>query len=678
MRRPLTLALLPLALLALPSDASAVGTRTFELNSLDDLSGGDLEGASVDSRGRVRAGFQLGALAIGEANAISSALVMPDGGVLLGTGNTGKLIRVSGGQATTLADTGEIAVTSLALGFSGAAFAGTLPSGKVFRLDGQGKLAPFADLPGAEGVFALVFDKKQNALFAATGPTGKIFRIDANGKAQVYFESDEAHIVSLALASDGSLYAGSSGKALLYRLTGPGRAEVVMDFPGDDVKAIAIGRDGSVFAISNEYADPPELPKRPPSTTAAPVNLPRPKPGKGALTRIDPEGRAERLLYRADTHFVSLALDDDDRPHVGTGAFGRVYSADESLTTMLVADTSERQIGAMVLSGKTRFLATSDPPVYREVRGSGGAEAVFTSKVLDAGARAHFGTLRWDATGPIEVSTRSGNTEIPDKTWSAWSPALTSQGKVTSPSARFVQVRARFSRDPKAALSDISLAFVTDNLRAVVTEVEARPKNAPASKARTDGIPASGGEPPSASTIIKLSWKVSNPDSDPLRYRLAYQPVGQSVFRDITSADEKLTKTEYEWDTSGLAEGRYRVRVEASDELANPPNLVLRHALESQPVTVDNTPPVFRSLSVSGKKIVGEATDGVGPIARIEVSVDGRQEWLPFAPKDGLFDDATEAFEIELSDLPGGGGKDVAVRVYDAAGNFVVRSLGIK
>ena len=36
-----------------------------------------------------------------------------------------------------------------------------------------------------------------------------------------------------------------------------------------------------------------------------------------------------------------------------------------------------------------------------------------------------WGTLSWRATAPtgnqIEVYTRSGNTETPDETWSAWS-----------------------------------------------------------------------------------------------------------------------------------------------------------------------------------------------------------------------------------------------------------------
>jgi len=281
-------------------------------------------------------------------------------------------------------------------------FAATLPNGRIFKIDGN-KATKFVDLEGADHVWALAFDAKQGALFAGTGPHGKVYRIDAAGKAQVYFESDDPHIVSLALAADGTLYAGSSGKALLYKITGPGRATVLYDFPGEDVKAIALGPSGTVFAISNEYADLPEIPKRGGAgqTPAGPVSAARPKPGKGTLTRFDAEGRPEKLLRRDDTHFVSLALGLDGRPYVGTGFEGRVYSVDDVHASTLVADTDERQVTVLLFAGQKRFIASSDPAVLHEVRGVGGPDAVWTSKVLDAGLRASFGRLTWRSQGAL-------------------------------------------------------------------------------------------------------------------------------------------------------------------------------------------------------------------------------------------------------------------------------------
>src|SRR5882672_9613873 len=94
--RPSLLTLSVALLLTLAPAAHAVGTRTFELDTIDELSGGDLKGTTVDSLGRVRAGFDLGSLPLGEATSIWSALVEPGGAVLLGTGNAGYAARRDG------------------------------------------------------------------------------------------------------------------------------------------------------------------------------------------------------------------------------------------------------------------------------------------------------------------------------------------------------------------------------------------------------------------------------------------------------------------------------------------------------------------------------------------------------------------------------------------------------
>ena len=105
--------------------------------------------------------------------------------------------------------------------------------------------------------------------------------------------------------------------------------------------------------------------------------------------------------------------------------------------------------------------------------------------------------------------------------------------------------------------------------------------------------------------------------------------------------DTVLTKPELDWETAALPEGKYRVRVDASDEIANPPVDATHFALESPPLTVDNTPPVFKTIGVQGRRLRAEVVDGVGPIARVEVAIDGRPEWRPVAPVDGIFDTAT-------------------------------------
>jgi hypothetical protein len=671
------LPLIALASTLIAQSAGAVGTRSFQLDTLEDLRGGDLKGVSVDSNGSVRAGLTLGNLPISDASSVWSSVVLADGSVLLGTGSEGKIYKVGRGKAELIATTGQMAVSSLVVAWNGDVIAGTFPDGKLFRVPLQGKgerATELTNLSGAEDVWDLAYDARAKALFAATGPEGKLYRVEASGKAQEYFDSEEPHLVSVAVGQDGSVYAGSNGKALLYRITAPGRASVLYDFDGDDVKAIAVGKDGAVFAIANKYTEAFQPPKKNKEGPPAPQSTKALKPGKGQLVRFGKDGIAEELSSHDDTHLVSLAIGDDGLPYVGTGAEGRVYAVDNNHVERLVADTDERQVGALSMAGKRRFVASSDPVVFHEVQGVGGADAIWTSKVLDAGLRASFGRVTWRSEGQVEVSTRAGNTLVPDATWSAWSNDLAAPGDVTSPPSRFVQVRARFRRDPNAILREVTLAFLTDNARAVVTSIDATPKGQTRVPVKA-GIAQSGGEAPKATSGIKLTWKIDNPDQDDLRYRLSFRPEGQASWRNLLKPGEKLTKAEYEWDTTALPEGIYRVRVEASDELANPPDRTKTHALESKTVLVDNTPPVFRSLTLQGRKLGGEVVDGLGPIARIEVSVAGTDEWRPIFPSDGVFDEAAEAFSTDVGSIVPPGAHIVAVRVYDSAGNGVTRDV---
>ncbi len=666
-------------------DAAAVGTREFRLDSLDNLKGGDLKGVAVDSRGQVRAGLVLGSLAMPDASAAWCSLAMADGSVLVGTGNTGKVFRIHQGQVSEYAATGQLAVTSLAPDATGAVLAATIPNGKIFKLEGAGKFKPLVDLPNTQHVWALAYDPKTRAVFAGTGPDGKVFRIDQAGTAQVHFDSDESHIMSLAIGADGTVFAGSSGKAILYRIAGPGRASVMHDFPGDDVKALAIGKDGRLYAISNEHQNPPEVPSfsstsagSQPAAPSRPMQMP--KPGKGTLTRFEPDGRAEQMLFDAGTHFQSLTIGDDGQPYVGTGDKGEVYTVDDAHTTALVADTEERQVGAMLLAGNRKYVVTSDPTVFREVRAMGGPDAVWTSKALDSGLRARYGMLMWRADGQLDLSTRTGNTEKPDATWTDWSAPLGTPGSITSPPGRFIQVRARFARDPKALLREVVIPFVTDNARAVITSIDADMKGRPSksSGSKTE-LPTSGDEPPKHNNVVKVSWKVDNPDSDKLRFRLWYRLEGSQTWRAILQPSDIHSDKDYEWDTSGLPEGIYRIRVEATDELVNPPQMVTRHELQSSSVIVDNTPPVFQELTVNGRRIRGKTVDGVGPIVRIDVAVDSQtKQWTPYFPQDGIFDESVEEFDLDVAPLAGPGSHTVAVRVFDAAGNSVVRTVELR
>lgn len=675
-------ALVGLATLGRAVPAHAVGTRTFDLDTLDELAGGDLRGVAIDSQGRVRAGWNLGDLTLNDTSSVLGSLTLDDGSVLLATaGAGGKIIKIAGGKPSVFAETKQLAVTALADAGGGTVYAATLPKGKIFKIDGKGQATELPAIVDADNVLALAYDKKKSTLYAATGPNGKLFAVNGNGgAATLVFDSDETSLTSVAVADDGTVYAGSSGKALLFKITGPGRATLAMDCPGDEVKSIVPLKGGALFATCNEFAEGPEPRMKRPDAGLAPAGpqpvttAPRGRPGKGHLFRVESDGRFEKLFSSNEAHFTTLAVDDAGKPYVGTGAEGRVYTVDENHTVTLMADTEERQVNAIAVSGKTKYVVGSDPAVFHEIRGTGGADATWTSKVLDASLRATFGRISWRSDGAVEVSSRTGNSALPDATWSEWSTALTAPGKTNSPPGRYIQVRARFAKEPNALLREVVVPFVTDNARAVVLNVDVQQ-----GKAGGTGTPSSGSDIPSRTSTVKLAWKVDNPDNDQLRYRVQYRFDTQpNTWRDLTKPDDTLTKAEIDWDTASLPEGTYRVRVEATDEIANPPDRITRHSLESGPILVDNTAPVFRSLTATGRRIKADIVDGLGPIVRIDFAVDGRTDFRPLGAADGVLDEPTEQVDVDFAKILSAGNHLVAVRAFDQAGNFVVRDVEIK
>src|SRR5260370_40207457 len=110
--------------------------------------------------------------------------------------------------------------------------------------------------------------------------------------------------------------------------------------------------------------------------------------------------------------------------------------------------------------------------------------------------------------------------------------------------------------------------------------------------------------------------------------------------------------------------------------MANPPSDVTHDALVSAPILVDNTPPVFKTLAMQGRRLHTEVVDSVGPIVRMEVAIDGRLEWRPLVPVDGIFDTADETIDFDITPLAVGPGPHwVAGRAFDAAGNTAVRDV---
>ena len=155
-----------------------------------------------------------------------------------------------------------------------------------------------------------------------------------------------------------------------------------------------------------------------------------------------------------------------------------------------------------------------------------------------------------------------------------------------------------------------------------------------------------------------VSWQVSDPNNDPLRYRLEIEDRNGFSF----NVRERIAGTQLGVDTHALPDGAYRFRLTSSDTPGNPDGAI-EVSRVSRWFTIDNTAPVA-SLDRTGDRWVVSVKDNLSPIVRAEWSRDGH-EWTALAPMDGLLDGREEIFEFPAES----GRHMVVVRAVDRQHN---------
>ncbi len=719
----------------LQSSAFAVKTERWELNSPQNFMSGKLQRLVVTSNGELRLGY--GNTKLGEfAKEIWCSAVGSDGTIYFGTGSPADVYALGkDGKTMKLFEADSVAMTAMALDAHGNLYAATMPEGKIYKIVTSGKATeakpeePFCKLR-APYIWSLVVDK-QGQLFAGTGPDGKVFRIGPDGKTEEWFAAEDSNILSLALDGEGALLAGGSDRGLLYRIAEKGKGVVLHEFSEDEVKALAVSGNDVYIGVNKQKMKRPRGPagRRPSAaefedltqrltsqfggaTTAGTFGQ-RETPPEARLANLlagtlyvrHADGRVDRLANWDNESILDVKVDGEGTVLAGMSGKGRVYRVRDSQNWELLFDFDEQQALTLALrDGKLAFVGTGNIGNGYAIDPQRARDGELTSEVRDCRFLTTWGNVSWMGTGAITVCTRTGNTALPDATWSDWSEALkTSPAKVASPRARFIQVRARLAAASDPVLESLSLYYQMQNQKPEVSSVEIGEKPKPATEkpkgdSQPDVKPDDGDAESAISTAIQraastpkteeprpkpvspikqVRWHASDKDGDTLVYRLYYQADGDQTWVPAF-LDKPLKKTEYSWDTESIPDGWYRIKVVASDEESNPAGESLTDEKVSDLIKVDNTRPQVLQLAYDAASGVlkGVAHDNLSLIRYLEYSVDGG-EWKMFAPKDGVFDDREEAFEVKVGPLASGP-HFIAVRATDEEGNVGVEKVSVR
>ena len=716
------------ALIGLALCALAVDTRYWSSDTQSDFEKGNLKKVALRSDGRLSLSPAIRELADPSMPYLWTAVTGANGNVYAAGGpSSGKssIFELNrAGQSRKFAEVEGMNVFALAADKAGRIYAASSPDGKIYRIAANGTVETFYD-PKAKYVWALAF-LPDGDLLAATGDKGELHRINASGAGKVWMKLDEDHIRSLAVDAKGTVYVGTEPGGLIVKADAQGNPFVVYQSVKREVTTLAAGKDGSIYAAAIgqktsgtsmliQNIQPVVVVAGPPAQGGGQAQPPRPVnaapppvlnmvPGGSEIIRIDADGAPTRVWSHPNDLVYALGFDANDRLLAGTGNKGNLYRIDSPSQSSLLTSFSSTQVTAFAKEGNRLIVVAGNIGKFFELRPALETEGSFESEVFDGGGFTQWGRLHSKETlngGAIRYETRSGNLDRPTQMWSPWAPLK--DGRISSPPARFLQWRAVFSggQQDGPALSQIDVAYLPKNVAPRVDVVEPTPANyrfpAPSSTiipaAQTLTLPPIGkssttvasaqndGSTSPALTyvrgIIGARWLATDDNGDNLEFTIEIKGENEQSWKPLK---DKLKDRYYSYDATAFGDGRYVVRVTATDAPSNPLNQGLSAQAVSAPFLIDNTPPVISNLGATpnGAKVNVrlKATDALSVVAKAEISLNGG-EWKLIDPTVRLADSKELEFQVAL-DKPAAGELTIAVRVSDEFDNQSVEKITIR
>src|SRR5689334_24058175 len=286
----LILTTLLLTFLARPAQAGQ--PIVWETSGRTELLKGDSRGVSISDTGVLMLAPKLTEIFNTQQTYVWSSAIDNQGNVFLGTGHDGKIYKVSSaGTGSLLYDAAELDVTALAIARDGSVYAGTSPDGKVYRISPDGKADVYFD-PGDKYIWSLAV-MNDGSLAVGTGDTGKLYRVraaNASPESSLLANTNQTHVISLAVTPQGDLIAGTDSGGLVLRVSPEGKMFALFDTQLREIHALAPAADGSIYALAlSDAAATAKTPSAPAATPAQPTEGATPATSV-TITAIDESG----------------------------------------------------------------------------------------------------------------------------------------------------------------------------------------------------------------------------------------------------------------------------------------------------------------------------------------------------------------------------------------------------
>lgn len=575
----------------------------------------------------------------------------------------------------------------------------------------------------ANYIFDLKTDPKGN-IYIATGPKGKIYKINdtlphltADTKnpsfnpikpAEIIFDAIDKSILCIELDNKGNLYAGTDKKGVVYKIdTQTNKTAVLYDSGLTEITGIALDEQGNVYAaatsqdvlavqkaaaamIAKNIGKPAPNQSQPPQKKSSGLilNIANTKSPEGTenaqrqiqMAQAQPAGPASHIYKIAPNGIVQSIYSEpvvffalkkvDDKLIIATGNKGQIYqySLTDKNSQMIYEDKTSAQILSIAAFEDNIYAAAANPAKLYKIANHYSTQGEYISPLIDAGQPAIWGKFQLQAQIPdntkITVSARTANIADPN---SDLFPKFSDEIQIKSaidlpiPAARFMQYKLKFQTDDvniTPTVNQTASAYIIPNVAPKILAVSADlDKNKPG--------------------IFNITYQAQDDNQDNLCYTIEYKNLAMDKWIQI---QDNLDKPAFEWDSKTVQDGRYEIKITASDKNSNDPATELTDSRISDVIVVDNTRPAIQAQLEKTENNTAYFNLTVGDeysvIGSVQYTINSSKDYISILPDDKIYDMTEESFTVSIDDLKQGTSV-ITFKATDDIGNTAYKAVEV-
>lgn len=696
------------------SSVVAADPRIVSFETQDDFVTGRTDGIRIDWKGRLLPGGHL--TSIGQLDTVHSiwaVLETTNGDVIFGTGTDGGVRKIGRGlsidSATTLLDLPGAAVHSLARLSNGTVLAGTAPDGRISSVTPDGTTGVF--LESGQGYVWAIEEAENGNIWVACGSRAVVLRCSRDGEIQRKWDLPADHARCLTLQGK-SVWIGTSNPGGVYCITPDDDIRTIYAAQENEISSIRAGDNGVIWFSGVNALSASSSDDKPESNDPARASNSN-RNETGAIYRIDRDLSIERWWITRNGPIYNLVV-INGRPIAACGPKGHLYEIMDAYRADLIAAHGKKPILSMFAGPGTLTCSTGGPgELVRVTLDAPSDESSYESRVLS-----YENTTRWGRIGigfrpsdsiELHLETRSGNSVEPDEYWSEWTTVDMegNSGPITSPPAMNLQWRMKCTpgnRKP-IELSPVSISSTSVNRKPRLSDIRVYPVskgvfadqqggNGKVFRQEFDdglkveyqiklrGVPDGFGKGEwfKLRGMRTVAWEASDPDNDKLVFDIAIAPERDMTSDHWTSIERDYTSPILSFDSTSFPDGKYVIRVTATDLPSNPKNTEKTADILSRPFRIDNSPPSVSDFSAHASDdppaVIVEArvSDQASRLRSFEYSTDA-DVWYGCTSRDGIIDTESESIHLVVAPCEG---PEIFLRITDEHENSATFSTRIR